>query len=345
MSEDEIKRRKLDHVRICLDTESQLERGHPSPASFDGYWFEHDALPEIALEDVDLSVEFMGKKLRAPILVSSMTGGVEEGARINRHLAEGVARAGLGMGVGSQRIALLHPETRASFVVRDVAPDILLFANLGAVQLNHGFTEREATAAVEMIGADGLFLHLNPLQEAVQPGGDTNFRGLLGQIEALVNAVPFPVLIKEVGAGIGRRQCRALWDRGVAAIDVSGTGGTSWAKVEGLRAADPTVAQLGDTFKGWGIPTPIAIREAREAVPEAVLIASGGIRSGLDVAKALALGADVVSVAQPALAAALESGAAVEAVLARIVAELRVACFCVGARSIAELRAKALRVG
>lgn len=339
--DDPIHTRKEDHIRLCLDPESQGDTRLVPGASFDAYWLENEALPELALSEIDLSIDFLGKRLAAPILVSSMTGGPRAGATINRNLAEAVEQLGLGMGVGSQRIAITQPETAPSFTVRTWAPSALVLANLGAVQLNYGFGEREARRAVEMIGADGLFLHLNALQEAVQPEGDTNFRGLLDRINALVDVLPFPVLVKECGAGIGGKTAEALWARGVAAIDVSGTGGTSWAKVEGLRAADPIHRALGDTFKGWGIPTPIALQQARRSVPEAILIASGGIRTGVDAAKALVLGADVVSIAQPVLAAALESPAAVHAVLSRFIAELRIACFCVGARSIPELKSRA----
>jgi len=332
---DEITSRKADHIRVCLDPSSQVS----TTASFDDYRFDNEALPEMALEDVDLSTTFLGKRLSAPIIVSSMTGGPTAGATINRSLAEAVERLGLGMGVGSQRIALERLDTRSSFEVRKYAPSALVLANLGAVQLNYGYGEKQAKDAVDMIGADGLFLHLNALQEAIQEGGDTNFRALGDRIEALVAALPFPVLIKEVGAGIGARTALRLWSMGVKAIDVSGTGGTSWARVEGLRAKAEVHRTLGETFRGWGIPTPVAIERARAALPaDAVLIGSGGIRTGLDAAKAIALGADVVSIAQPVLAAALVDGAAVEAVLTRFIAELRVACFAAGARTLADLR-------
>ncbi len=331
--------RKQDHVRICLSEESQFAA---LSAGFDGLYFEHQALPEIALSEVNLETELFGKKLRAPILVSSMTGGLEEGAKINRHLAEGVEAAGLGLGVGSQRIAIEHPSAASSFEIRKYAPTSLLFANLGAVQLNYGYGEKEAKRAVEMIGADALFLHLNALQEAVQEGGDTNFSGLGDKIEALARAVPFPVLVKECGAGIGPRALADLTARGVAAVDVSGGGGTSWARVEGLRASSDLARGLGETFRDWGVPTAVLIAEGRKRAPGAIIIASGGIRSGLDAAKALALGADFVSIAKPVLEAALASGEAVARVLTRFRRELEIAHFCVGARNPAELRAKAV---
>jgi isopentenyl-diphosphate delta-isomerase len=331
--------RKQDHVRICLTEESQFRTLR---AGFDALYFEHQALPEIALSEVDLNTKFLGKTLSAPILVSSMTGGPEMGATINRHLAQGVEAAGLALGVGSQRIAIEHPEASRSFEVRLYAPNALLFANLGAVQLNCGYGLEEAERAVEMIGADALFLHLNPLQEAIQEGGDTDFRGLTERIGALAKVLPFPVLVKECGAGIGPDAMEALVARGVAAVDVSGAGGTSWAQVEGLRAESEIHRALGETFRDWGVPTTVLITAGRRRCPDATIIASGGIRSGLDAAKALALGADLVSIAKPVLAAALESGEAVEKVLSRFKRELQVALFCVGARNPAELRDKAI---
>lgn len=342
MSDDTIASRKRDHIRVCLDERSQFDS---TTAGLERYRFVHESLPEMAPSDVDLTTEFLGKTFAAPLLVSSMTGGPIDGATINRHVAEGVAATGLGMGVGSQRIAIEDPSCAASFEVRKYAPDIPLFANFGAVQLNYGYGADQARAAVDMIGADGLFLHLNPLQEVVQPEGDTNFTGLLDKIGALVEAVDFPVLVKECGAGISGPTLKRLVDRGVAAVDVSGAGGTSWSKVEAHRAQDPLQHSLGETFGNWGIPTAVAIREGREAAPEALIIASGGIRSGLDAAKAIALGADMVAIAQPVLAASLDSANAVKAVLTRFIAELRTACFLVGARNPLELRqSKALRL-
>lgn len=331
--------RKQDHIRVCLEDESQFAS---LSAGFEAFYFEHQALPELALAEVDLRTEFLGKRLAAPLIVSSMTGGPALGEAINRHLAQGVEAAGLGLGVGSQRIALEHPETAASFEVRRYAPSALVFANLGAVQLNYGYGEAEARRAVQMIGADGLYLHLNPLQEAVQEGGDTDFRGLLDKIGALAAALPFPVLVKEVGAGLAPATLLALTERGVAAVDVAGAGGTSWAQVEGLRAASPEGRGLGETFRDWGMPTAVLVAEGRRLAPAARIIASGGIRSGLDAAKALALGADLVSIAKPVLAAALESGEAVHRILERWKRELAIAFFCVGARDLAEFRAKAV---
>lgn len=331
--------RKRDHIRVCLADESQFAS---LSAGFEAFYFEHQALPELALSEVKLETHFLGKRLAAPLVVSSMTGGPELGETINRHLALGVEAAGLGLGVGSQRIAIEHPETAGSFEIRRHAPTALLFANLGAVQLNYGYGAAQAQRAVEMIGADALYLHLNPLQEAVQEGGDTDFRGLLDRIGALTQAVPFPVLVKEVGAGVAPAALEALTTRGVYAVDVAGAGGTSWAQVEGLRASTEDARGLGETFRDWGIPTAVLVAEGRRRAPHARIIASGGIRSGLDAAKALALGADLVSIAKPVLAAALESGEAVHRVLERWKRELQIAFFCVGARDLDEFRDKAV---
>ena len=333
-----IESRKADHIRICLSEDSQYER----TSGFERYELVHEALPEIALDDVRLATELAGRPMAAPLIVSSMTGGTDKGARINRNIAAAAQAAGVAMAVGSQRIAIERPQAAGTFAVRDEAPNIPLFANFGAVQLNYGFGAAEANRAVDTIGADGLFLHLNPLQEAVQPEGNTNFRGLADAIARLTSAVEFPVLVKECGAGIGPRTLERLWALGVAAVDVGGAGGTSWARVESLRASDPLLPpdrSLGRVFADWGIPTAEAIRAGRAAVPAATIIATGGIRDGIDAAKALALGADFVGIAQPVLAAALEGPEAVETVLRRFIAEMRTACFACGASDVADLRA------
>lgn len=304
----------------------------------DDFQFVNCALPELSPSDVNLETAFLGKQLQAPLFVSSMTGGPKDGARINQNLAIGTQKVGLGMGVGSQRIAIENPSAAESFSVRDVAPDIPLIANLGAVQLNYGYSISEARKAVEMIGADGLFLHLNALQELVQPSGDTNFRGLMKKIESLIKEAEFPVLVKECGCGISGHIAKQLFELGVHAIDVSGAGGTSWSRVESERAGKSTSQRLGRTFANWGIPTSQAIVDVRKHNPEGLIIASGGIRTGLDAAKAIALGADLVSIAKPILASALDSGEAVAAELDQFVAELRAACFLTGSASLDGLR-------
>jgi len=295
-----ITERKDDHIKINLeqDVRSALTSG------LEKFSFVHQALPELNLDEVDTSLSLFGKKLQAPILVSSMTGGTEDAADINMRLAQAAQECGVAMGVGSQRAAIERPGLEATFQVRRVAPDILLFANLGAVQLNYGYGLEECQRAVDMIGADALILHLNPLQEAVQAGGDTNWKGLTAKIEKICRKLPVPVIAKEVGWGISERSARILADCGVSAIDVAGAGGTSWSQVEMHRAPDEFIRGLAATFVGWGIPTAESIQLVRRAVPGISIFASGGIKDGLDIAKCLALGATLGGMAGNFLKAA-----------------------------------------
>jgi len=305
----EIKDRKLDHIKINLekDVRSALTNG------LENYHFTHEALPELDLERVDTSLKLFNKKLAAPILISSMTGGSDEAETINLRLAEAAQTVGVAMGVGSQRVAIEHPEQAATFQVRRVAPDILLFANLGAVQLNHGYGIDECRKAVDMIQADALILHLNPLQEAVQKGGDTNFAGLAKKIKAICKKIEVPVIAKEVGWGISERTAKLLADCGVSAIDVAGAGGTSWSQVEMHRAPDEFTRELAATYVGWGIPTAESIINVRKAVPDMIIFASGGLKDGLDIAKCIALGATLGGMAGQFLkAAAVSTEKAVE---------------------------------
>lgn len=282
-----ISQRKADHIQINLDenVRSGLTTG------LERYRFVHQALPELDLNRIATTLSLFGKKLAAPILISSMTGGTEESETINVRLAEAAQETGVAMGVGSQRAALEHPELAKTFQVRKFAPDILLFANLGAVQLNYGYGIDECRRAVEMIQADALILHLNPLQEAVQAGGDTNFAGLAKKIEEVCKKLEVPVIAKEVGWGISERTAKILADCGVAAIDVAGAGGTSWSQVEMRRADNEDDQQLAATFVGWGIPTADSILMVKRAAPEMTVLASGGLKDGLDIAKCIALGA------------------------------------------------------
>lgn len=327
--------RKADHIRINLEADVD-SKGVSS--GFEDYRFLHCALPELDLDQVDTSVDVLGRRLRAPILISSMTGGTEEARRINETLAEVAQAAGLAMGLGSGRVLLEHPELAGTFDVRPLAPDVLLFANIGAVQLNKGVTADDCRRLVDRLGADALMLHLNALQEAIQPEGDGCFAGLLGQIERLCRELGAPVVVKEVGWGIAPDTVRALLDAGVAAVDVAGAGGTSWSEVERHRISDRVRARVAGAFAGWGIPTAEAIRMARRTAPGALLFASGGVRDGLDVATAIALGADVVGVAGPFLRAAADGPPAVAEQAAELVETLRVAMFCVGERTVADLR-------
>lgn len=328
-------RRKIDHVHAALHRDVTF---HSVTAGFERYTFTHEALPEIDLADVDTSTELFGKRLEMPFLISPMTGGTEEALVYNRLFAEAAREFGVAMGVGSQRVAIEDPSLARTFRVRDVAPDILLFANLGAVQLKNGHGTDSCRRAVDMIEADALTLHLNPLQECVQAWGDTNYGGLADRIAALRQALDVPVIVKEVGHGISARTAKLLRDAGVDGIDVAGAGGTSWAKVESERAADADLVALGTALGEWGIPTADSLLAVRKAAPSATVIASGGVRSGEDVAKSIALGADAAGMALPLLKCAAVSREALHSKLAQTKRELTTVMFCTGCRELAGLR-------
>ncbi|HYH46315.1 MAG TPA: type 2 isopentenyl-diphosphate Delta-isomerase [Thermoanaerobaculia bacterium] len=332
----ELRDRKAEHIRLALDSRMQL-----GESWWDEYRFGHAALPEIDMAEVDTSVEFLGRRLSAPLLISCMTGGTEMAGRINRNLAAAAEAMGVAVGVGSQRKALEDPEKADTFRVREAAPTAPLLANLGAVQLNYGMGVAECRQAVEMIGADALVLHLNPLQEALQPEGQCDFSGLLPKIGEVVRGVGVPVVAKEVGSGLSETVARALAGVGVRILDTAGTGGTSWARIEAARSGE---LDLGELFAGWGIPTPLSIQEVRR-VEGVTVIASGGLRNGLDLAKALALGADLGGMAYPFLAAATESPDQVADKVRRIVRELKICMFCLGLKTISGLRTVELRKG
>jgi isopentenyl-diphosphate delta-isomerase len=326
--------RKVDHVRINLeeDVSSTASTG------FGRFRFVHRALPEIDFDDVDTAGTFLGLPVRAPLLVSSMTGGAASLAPINRCLAEAAQEAGIAMGLGSMRAALESHDLAATFRVRDLAPDIPLLANLGAVQLNYGMDVDACRRAVDLIGADALVLHLNPLQEALQPEGDTRWSGLLAGIETVCRDLQAPVVAKEVGWGISGPVARQLADAGVAAIDVAGAGGTSWSEVEKHRNPSPAARAVAAAFRGWGIPTAESLLAVGNAAPDVELIASGGLRDGMDVAKAVALGAMLAGMAGPYLHAAAESTEAVLELLHVQVVTLRTVMFAVGAPDLGSLR-------
>jgi isopentenyl-diphosphate delta-isomerase len=332
-----IETRKSDHIKINLeqDVRSGLTSG------LERYHFVHEAMPELDLEAVDTSLTLFGKDLAAPILISSMTGGSEQAEQINQRLAEAAKECGVAMGVGSQRAALEDPQQIPTYATtRKVAPDILLFANLGAVQLNYGYGLDECRRAVDMLQADALILHLNPLQEAVQAGGDTNFAGLAKRIERICRKLEVPVIIKEVGWGISERTAKMLSECGVSAIDVAGAGGTSWSQVEMHRAPDEFTRQLAATFVEWGIPTAKSILNVKKAAPEITVFASGGLRDGLDIAKCLALGTTLGGMAGPYLkAAAISEERATEKI--RLTArQIRVSMFAAGAVDLGHLENK-----
>ena len=327
-------RRKEEHIHINLQQDVQFPR---LTTGLEHYRFIHQALPELNLSDVNTELTLLGKSLSTPIFISSMTGGTKLAQQINYHLAEAAQERGMAMGLGSQRAAIEDPSLAPTFKIRHLAPDILLFANVGAVQLNYGYDAEFCRQAVDMIEADALILHFNVLQEAVQPEGDDNFAGLLKKVEAVCVNVGVPVIAKEVGWGFSEQAAKMLADAGVSAIDVAGSGGTSWSEVEYHRAPDAFHAQVARSFADWGIPTAESIQYVRNAAPDLPILASGGLRDGIDIAKCIALGAQMGGMAGPFLKAAAES---VEAVLEfeRIVTtQLRIAMFCVGAQNLADL--------
>lgn len=328
--------RKADHIRICLEEDVAFQQ---TTTGLEGYRFEHCCLPELDADRLDLRTNFLGYTLQAPILISSMTGGTEQAQRINRNLATIAQHYGLAMGVGSQRVAIENPQLMQTFNVRDVAPDIVLLANLGAVQLNYSYGLAECERLVDGLEANALILHLNPLQECIQPRGDRNFAGLLDKIESLCRHLSVPVVVKEVGNGISGSVAQRLINAGVQAIDVAGAGGTSWAKVEGARAQTHLQYRLGQTFSDWGIPTAESVRQIRQIAPTLPLIASGGLKNGLDAAKTIALGATVAGFARSLLLAADQSEEAVQAEIEVILAELQTVLFCTGVSRIEDLAA------
>ncbi len=328
-----IEDRKKEHLQIA----AEQDVGSRHTTGLERYALRHNALPEMALEDVDTQTVFLGHTLSAPLLISAMTGGTARAGEINRRLAQAAQQYGLALNLGSLRAGLEQPELLPTYQVRDVAPDVFLMANLGAVQLNYGLTIEACLEAVAAMDADALVLHLNPLQEAIQPDGDTDFRGILPQIAALCRAAPFPIIVKEVGWGISAELALKLEQAGVAAIDVAGSGGTSWSRVEAYRVTTTAEAQIAAAFDDWGIPTATALIQARAACPDIPLIASGGIDTGVDIVKCLALGANLAGIARPLLAAALESSQALQQQISIILRQLRIAMFCLGAARVSTI--------
>jgi isopentenyl-diphosphate delta-isomerase len=327
--------RKAEHVEIVLNEQSRAQRNW-----WDSVSLLHCSLPEFDLEDVDLSVELFGKKLKAPLVISSMTGGYPDAEKINRNLAEAASRVGVGLGVGSQRAGLLKPEVANTFSVVKEFKVPLVMANIGAPQL---ITQANSTVlnidhgrqAIAMVGADVLIIHLNYLQEVVQPEGDTRARGVLAKVKEFAAALP--IVAKETGAGVSHKVAVQLQEAGVKGIDVGGVGGTSFSAVEFYRAEkekDAVRARLGETFWNWGIPTPISILEADVGLP---VIATGGLRHGLDAAKAIALGATAGGMASKMLKPATVSADAVVEALEIVIAELKAAFFLTGCRTVDDM--------
>ena len=334
---EKIKGRKSDHLDICLEENVQARR---ATTGFEEIYLVHRALPEIERSQINLSTTVFNHKFSAPLIVEAMTGGVDKAKKINSAIATAVEKLGLGMGVGSQRAAIEYPKLEHTFTVaRKKAPNAFILANLGGAQLIKEYGVKEAKKAVKMLQADALAIHLNPLQEAVQPEGDTSYTGLLKKIEDLVRALDVPVIVKETGAGISAEDAEKLEESGVAGIDVAGLGGTSWAAVEYYRAKRNKNEghNLGEAFWDWGIPTVASLIETAQHVRVPV-IASGGLRSGIDMAKALALDASLTGVAYPILGPAVDGAEAVEKKLRLLIDELRNTMFLVGADSVQKLK-------
>ncbi|MEO0729164.1 MAG: type 2 isopentenyl-diphosphate Delta-isomerase [Pseudomonadota bacterium] len=331
----EISRRKDEHLDIVLDGRAQSALPNP----FDAFQFLHDAAPDFALADIDLTCRFLDRTMSAPFLISSMTGGPSRAEHINRTLALAAEAEGVAFAVGSQRIAI-ETDEQGGFgrELRQTLKTMPLIANIGAAQVVLWDDPARCLSAVDMLEADALIVHFNPLQEALQPGGDTDWRHLNGRLSALTDASPVPVIAKEVGSGISGDVAARLLEIGFSIIDVAGTGGTSWSAVEAERSEDAHAARVAAPFRAWGIPTPHAISDVRAACPEVKLIASGGVRDGLDAAKAIRLGADLVGQAAGLLGPALEGVDAARAAIAAVKAQLSITCFCTNARTLAELK-------
>jgi len=336
---DETEARKGEHIDICLDLDKLVEFSEKTT------WLEyveliHEAAPEIDLREISLRARFLGREFRLPIIIEGMTGGTARAYEVNRNLAEAAERLGIPLGLGSQRAALINPELRYTYrVARDVAPSVFLIGNISGVQLaREGVSAAER--AVEMIEANALAIHLNCLQELVQPEGTTSFTGVLKSIREAAERLPVPIIVKEVGAGISGKTAQKLVEAGARAIDVAGAGGTNWVRIELERARgrDPARFSIGEVFVEWGIPTAASIIEVHKMVRGVEIVASGGIRTGLQAAKAIALGADMVGIARPLLRPATRGPEEVISFINRISEELRAAMFLTGSRSISELK-------
>ena len=334
MQQDQTIKRKSQHLDIALNenVESGLTTG------FESFHFKHCALPEINFNEIDTTTTFLGKPIQAPLLISSMTGGTELAFKVNKHLATAAEKRGWVMAVGSTRAGVENQKVAHTFQIRKYAPSIPILTNLGAVQLNLGYGVEEARHSVEMVQADALILHLNGLQEVFQKEGDTDFSDLLKKIEKLCSDIEVPVGVKEVGWGIDGPTAQKLFNAGVSFVDVAGAGGTSWVQVEKYRLEDQVKREAAEAFVDWGIPTAICLQEAVAMNPDKTILASGGLRNGVDVAKALALGASLGGFGRSLLRGAFESSDAVQQVLGRIEFELRTAMFAIGAHTLDELK-------
>jgi len=335
VSDDLILGRKDQHLDVVLSGGGR----HALASGFDDWRFVHEALPDLDHAKIDLGADFLGRRLQAPLLISAMTGGPARAEAINARLAEAAQHLGIALAVGSQRAAIEGGATGGlDRSLRDRAPDTPILANIGAAQLTRGFGVEQARRALDMIGADALMVHLNPLQEACQPEGDRDWWGVGAALQALIRDLDAPVIVKETGAGISAVTAQRLIAMGAAGVDVAGAGGANWGLIEGERATDPADKAHAAAFAAWGIPSARAIAEARNALPEALIIGSGGVRDGVDVAKAVRLGADVVGMASGVIQAATESTEAVVAHFQTVIRQLRTVCFCTNAANMAALK-------
>jgi isopentenyl-diphosphate delta-isomerase len=340
-----IEKRKQNHIEVSLEKNVEANIG----TGFKDIHLLHRALPEIDLDEVDTTTKFFGKKLNAPLIISAITGGTNEGKDLNNILATVAEKMGIGIGVGSQRIAIEKPETEYTFkIVREKAPNALIFANIGCPQLSLGWGIKEAKKAVEMIKGDALSIHMNPLQEAVQVNGDTNYSGILEKISELSKGIKQPLIMKETGSGISYEDAMKIEKAGAKGLEISGVGGTSWSAVEYHIAKQVKRSKqeyLGKALWNWGIPTAISVVETRKRT-KLKIIASGGIRTGTEIAKSIVLGADAVGVAKPFLKKAIEGEDALEEFINHLIQELKVIMFLVGAKNISELsKAPAIIMG
>lgn len=333
--EEGINKRKTEHIRLCLTDNVE---GVNKSTGLEGISFLHNALPEINFDDIQLDANFLNKKIKAPFLVSSMTGGSELAEKINQNLAIAAEENGWAIGLGSTRALLESDAHKDSFLIRKQAPTVPLIANLGAVQLNYGYGAEECQRIVNMTGADGIVLHLNSLQEAVQDGGDLNFDKLLPKIEKICKTLDVPVGAKEVGFGIDGTVAEQLYNAGISFIDVAGAGGTSWSQVEKLRSQDPLRKAAAEAFNNWGLPTKDCIVSVRSKLPDVPLVTSGGMKTGVDAAKAITIGADVIGFARQLLQAATESAEDVVQTMNQIELELKMTMFGIGVKTLEELK-------
>lgn len=330
----EIETRKKEHLKIAVSDASQT-----GTTGLDRYGFVHNALPEIDFAKIDTSTKFLGKRVNYPFFISCMTGGILEGGKLNKNLARAAEKYGIAFGVGSQRAAVENPSLEKFYEVRKYAPTIPVMANIGIVQLNYGYGLKEFQKCVDMIKADALVIHINPIQEVIQPEGDSNWENLIPKLEKVVKKIKVPVIAKEVGCGLSENVISRLYGIGIKIFDTAGWGGTSWPKVEGLRGKSDL--SLGELFGEWGIPTAESIKMAsdfRKKHKEVFVLGSGGIRNGVEIAKCISLGSDMVGIASPFAKAGMKSQEEVEKIIEKYAKELKITMFGVGAKNIKSLQ-------